>query len=73
MGAGRPDSAKLAAGQTSAVKLLPETQYARTDDGAHVAYQVVGDPPPVVVILFEDFFQLELMWEMPRYASVLRS
>ena len=28
---------------------VPVTQYARTDDGAHIAYQVIGTGPPDVV------------------------
>ncbi len=51
---------------------FPDTQYARTDDGAHIAFQVVGDGPPDLVFLPEALTHLEMMWEMPRYASVLR-
>ena len=51
---------------------FPETQYARTDDAAHIAFQVVGDGPPDLVFLPEALAHLEMMWEMPRYASVLR-
>lgn len=49
----------------------PETQYARTADGAHIAYQVVGEGPVDVVFCNEGFLHLELVWEMPRYARVL--
>jgi class 3 adenylate cyclase len=54
------------------VSEVPETQYVRTGDGAHVAFQVVGDGPPDLVFLPEALIHLELMWEMPRYARVLR-
>jgi class 3 adenylate cyclase len=54
------------------VSEFPETQYARIDDGGHVAFQVVGDGPPDVAFLPEALIHLEMMWEMPRYASVLR-
>jgi class 3 adenylate cyclase len=59
-------------GQTACVREFPETQYARTDDGAHVAFQVLGDRTLDLVFLVEGFVHLEMMWEIPRYASVLR-
>ena len=51
---------------------VPETQYARTDDGAHVAFQIIGNGPPDLVYLPEGLSHLEMMWEMPSYGSVLR-
>ena len=52
---------------------LPDTQYARTDDGAHIAFQVVGDGPPDLVFLPDGAIShLDMMWEMPANASVLR-
>ena len=52
---------------------FPETQYARTDDGAHIAFQVVGDGPPDLVFLPDGAIShLDMMWEMPANASVLR-
>ena len=45
----------------SGVGEFPETLYARTDDGAHVAFQVVGDGPLDLVFLVEGFVHLELV------------
>jgi class 3 adenylate cyclase len=44
---------------------VPETRYALTDDGVHIAYHVVGDGP--VDILWVHSFNggLELQWEHP--------
>jgi len=43
----------------------PETRYARTDDGVHIAYQVVGDGP--VDLLFSPGFvsNVEAVWRWP--------
>jgi pimeloyl-ACP methyl ester carboxylesterase len=49
---------------------LPETQYARTDDGAHLAYQVVGQSPPELVFLPVGATHVELAWEIPIFARV---
>jgi hypothetical protein len=52
----------------------PETKYARTDDGIHIAYQIVGDGPPDFVWIPAPFYHLDVMWEHPygvRYAQRL--
>jgi class 3 adenylate cyclase len=46
------------------------THYARSGD-AHVAYQVDGDGPPLVLVA-DWFGHLDARWEWPRYAHVLR-
>ena len=51
---------------------IPETRYAKTDDGAHVAFQVMGDGPPDLVFLAEGASQLEVVWDIPVYERVLR-
>jgi class 3 adenylate cyclase len=51
---------------------IPETRYAKTDDGAHVAFQVVGDGPPDLVFLAEGASHLEVVWDIPAYQRVLR-
>ena len=48
----------------------PETQYARAADGAHIAYQVVGDGPVDLVFKSQDADHLEMAWEMPALAGV---
>ena len=37
--------------QTVHVGEIPETRYAKTDDGAHIAFQVLGDGPPDLVFV----------------------
>jgi len=48
----------------------PETRYAKTDDGAHIAYQVVGDGPLDLVFLPLGATHVELAWEIPPFARV---
>ncbi len=61
-----------ASDRLSGVGEFPDTRYARTDDGGHIAFQVVGDGPPDLVFLPEALSHIEMIWEMPRYASLLR-
>jgi pimeloyl-ACP methyl ester carboxylesterase len=49
----------------------PETRFARTPDGIHIAYQVVGEGPPDLVYIQGWITHLELVWEGPAYASFL--
>jgi len=45
---------------------LPETRYARTADGVSIAYQVVGDGPPDIVLVHSAFVSnMEIAWEWP--------
>lgn len=48
---------------------VPETRYARTEDGAHVAYQVVGDGPPDIVYANSYMSHIEVSWEYPAAAN----
>ena len=50
---------------------IPETRYAKTADGVHVAYQVVGDGPVDVVFVMGWVTNLEAMWEEPSFARFL--
>jgi class 3 adenylate cyclase len=50
---------------------IPETQYARTDGGAHVAYQVVGEGQ-LDLIIPQLGSNVDLAWGMPTYARVFR-
>jgi class 3 adenylate cyclase len=54
-----------------AVNEGPETQYARTADGAYIAYQVLGEGP-LDLLLWGWTSHVELAWEMPRFARVFR-
>jgi class 3 adenylate cyclase/pimeloyl-ACP methyl ester carboxylesterase len=51
---------------------IPETRYARTVDGVHIAYQIVGDGPIDFVYVGPWATHIEYRWELPRYASYLR-
>jgi len=51
---------------------IPETRYARTTDGVHIAYQVAGEGPYDFVYVGPWVTHLEYRWELPRYASYLR-
>jgi class 3 adenylate cyclase/alpha-beta hydrolase superfamily lysophospholipase len=44
---------------------VPETRYARTPDGVHIAYHVVGDGPIDILWLHSLNGGLELQWEHP--------
>ena len=50
----------------------PETQYTKTDDGAHIAYQVCGDGPPDLVFERGIGSHVELAWEIAALARVFR-
>jgi pimeloyl-ACP methyl ester carboxylesterase len=48
---------------------MPETRYAKTADGAHIAYQVVGHGPPDIVYANSFMSHIEVSWEYPRAVS----
>ena len=55
---------------------IPETRYASTSDGVHIAYQAVGDGPGDLVFVPGFVFNVEQTWEWPqmaRFASRLAS
>ena len=49
----------------------PETIYAKRGD-AHVAYQVVGQGPPDLVLVSTWFSHVEARWDFPGFAHYLR-
>src|SRR3954467_1644595 len=49
----------------------PRIRYARTIDGLHIAYQVVGDGPFDLVYAPGWLSNLECVWEMPDLADFL--
>ncbi len=51
---------------------IPETRYAKTVDGVHIAYQVLGDGPVDLVYLAPWLSHLELNWQEPRNVRFLR-
>ena len=44
---------------------IPATRYAQTNDGVHIAYQVVGEGPPDVVYANSFMGHVETSWEYP--------
>jgi pimeloyl-ACP methyl ester carboxylesterase len=51
---------------------IPETRYAKTADGVHIAYQVVGDGPLDLVWVMGWTSNVEAIWEEPDLARFLR-
>jgi class 3 adenylate cyclase len=51
---------------------IPQTRYAKADDGVHIAYQVTGAGPLALVMVPGFVSHVELAWDMPFYASMLR-
>jgi len=49
----------------------PETRYAKTRDGVHIAYQVRGDGPIDLVFTQGFVSNVDLWWEMPTTARLL--
>src|SRR5215471_21757518 len=49
----------------------PETLYTRTEEGLHIAYQVVGSGPIDIVYVPSWASPIDLMWEEHRYARFL--
>lgn len=49
----------------------PSTRYAKTDDGAHIAYQVVGDGPLDLLFIPWWWNHLESQWDDPLIAHFL--
>lgn len=41
---------------------VPETEYAKTVDGVHIAYQVLGDGPGDLVFVPGFVFNVEQAW-----------
>jgi class 3 adenylate cyclase len=50
----------------------PQTRYAITDDGVHIAYQVVGEGPIDLVFVHAFVSHVELFWELPSFERFVR-
>ncbi len=50
----------------------PETRYAVTDDGVHIAYQVVGSGSVDVVFVHAFVSHVEIFWELPGFERFVR-
>lgn len=51
--------------------VIPETRWARTVDGAYIAYQDFGEGQLPLVVIHGWISHLELYWEQPRYAEFM--
>ncbi len=47
---------------------IPETRYAMTADGVHIAYQAFGDGPVDILFVLGWVTHIERMWSEPRFA-----
>ncbi len=52
--------------------MIPETRYAKTADGYHIAYQTLGDGPTDIVPIATYFSNLDHDWTEPGYAGQRR-
>jgi class 3 adenylate cyclase/pimeloyl-ACP methyl ester carboxylesterase len=51
---------------------IPQTRWARTVDGACIAYQDLGEGPVTLVVIHGWVSHLEIYWEQPRFARFMR-
>ena len=51
---------------------IPETRYAKTVDGVHIAYRVFGEGPVDMVFSFGEVSNVDHQWELPEFASFMR-
>ena len=51
--------------------MIPRTRWARTVDGAHIAYQSIGEGTTALVVVTGWISHLELYWEQPRYVRFM--
>jgi pimeloyl-ACP methyl ester carboxylesterase len=51
--------------------MIPETKYAQTREGTHIAYQVVGGGPIDILVVRGYGFPIDMMWEEPHLVRFL--
>jgi pimeloyl-ACP methyl ester carboxylesterase/class 3 adenylate cyclase len=54
-----------------AIVKMPETRYAKTADGVHIAYSVTGEGPLDLLLVMGYASHLERIWDEPRLARFL--
>jgi class 3 adenylate cyclase len=52
--------------------MAPETHYAKTADGVHIAYQTLGEGPNLIFVP-SHVFDVEALWSWPQAADFVRS
>jgi pimeloyl-ACP methyl ester carboxylesterase/DNA-binding CsgD family transcriptional regulator len=60
-------SPRYGAGSRMLLRAAPNVRYARSADGARIAYAVVGDAPTTAVFVPGVISQLEVAWDEPMY------
>ena len=58
-------------GRRETCAVIPQTRYARTADGVHIAYQVHGDGPIDLLMALGWTTNIEALWEEPSQARFL--
>ena len=58
-------------GQAGSIMAVPETRYAKSGD-VHIAYRVFGNGPPDIVLVPGTVSHVELYWELPASAYLLK-
>jgi class 3 adenylate cyclase len=51
---------------------MPPIRYAIAADGAHIAYQTLGDGPVDLVVVHGFVSHVEMLWEWPRFEQFMR-
>jgi hypothetical protein len=51
--------------------VIPKTRWAKTIDGASIAYQDFGEGPVTLVVIHGWISHLEVYWEQPRFARFM--
>jgi class 3 adenylate cyclase/pimeloyl-ACP methyl ester carboxylesterase len=51
---------------------IPKTRWARTIDGASIAYQDFGEGPQILVVIHGWCSHMEIYWEWPAFARAMR-
>ncbi len=67
---GRPRSLVPVPGR--ALVNVPKTHYAVTEDGVHIAYQVMGEGPVDTVFVHAFLSHVELFWELPAFGRMMQ-
>ena len=52
---------------------MPDTRYAITEDGVHIAYQTMGDGPVDLVFVHSFVTHIELFWELPSFQRLVEN
>jgi len=60
-------------GKLGPVNEPPEGQYAKTADGAYLAYEIFGTGPIDLVVRFGNTFPIDLIWDLPQLAEFMDS